>query len=303
MKKTLLLSVIASLGTGCTELLDKDFLNGLMPTVAFSGLNVGYVDFEQIESDFLFTVDNPNPIGFSVHDFDYALSFSDIEWASGEDPNGLTLNADNDSELALPIDIVFTDLYDMVQASRGADNLPFGVQGDFGILLDESSIVLDDTEPDVSQSSSGDYIVNLPYDASGNFPALRKPDFQFRTIEVGELALDSANFDLVLDVENDHASNLRFTRFDYALDLGSGALIEGVADNLDELIHGVDEGNSNKELRIPIRVDTLQTASTLLGLLSGGSVLGVGFEAITDVDTPFGMVELSLDEQGNVTVE
>ena len=302
MKRALLLSIIAST-TGCTELLDKDFLNGLMPTVEYSGLNVGYVDFEQIETDFLFTVDNPNPVGFSIHDFDYALSFSDIEWAAGEDPDGLTLNPANDSEFSLPVDIVFTNLYDMVQASRGADNLPFGVKGNFGILLDESSIVLDDSEPDVSQSSSGDYVVNLPYDAGGDFPALRKPDFSFRTIEVGEVGLDSANFDLVLDVDNEHASNLRFTRFDYALDLGSGTLIEGVSDNLDELIHGVDQGNENKELRIPIRVDTLQAVSTVVGLLSGGSVLGVDFQAVTDVDTPFGMVELALDEQGNVTIE
>ncbi|MAA79377.1 MAG: hypothetical protein CL916_08960 [Deltaproteobacteria bacterium] len=302
MKQVLLLSLVA-MTTGCTELLDKDFLNGLMPSVDYSGLSVGYVDFEQIETDFLFTVDNPNPVGFSIHNFDYALSFSDIEWASGEDPNGLILNPANDSEFSLPVDIVFTNLYDMVQASRGADSLPFGVNGNFGVLLDESSIVLDDSEPDVSQSSSGDYIVNLPYDAGGDFPALRKPDFSFKTIEVGDVGLDSANFDLVLDVENEHASNLRFTRFDYALDLGSGTLIEGVSDNLDELIHGVNEGNDNKELRIPIRVDTLQAASTVVGLLSGSSVLGVDFQAITDVDTPFGMVELALDEQGNVTIE
>ena len=302
MKRLLLLSIVAST-TACTELLDKDFLTGLMPSVEYSGLNVGYVDFEQIETDFLFTVENPNPVGFSIHDFDYALSFSDVEWAAGEGPDGLTLNPANDSEFSLPVDIVFTNLYDMVQASRGADNLPFGVQGNFGILLDESSIVLDDSEPDVSHSSSGDYIVNLPYDAGGDFPALRKPDFAFKKIEVGDVGLDSANFDLVLDVENEHASNLRFTRFDYALDLGAGTLIEGVSDNLDELIHGVDEGNENKELRIPIRVDTLQAASTIVGLLSGASVLGVDFQAITDVDTPFGMVELALDEQGNVTIE
>lgn len=302
MKRVLLMSIVVST-TACTELLDKDFLNGFLPTVEYSGLHVGYVDFEQIETDFLFTVNNPNPVGFSIHDFDYALSFSDVEWASGEDPNGLTLNPENDSELSLPVDIVFTNLYDMVQASRGADNLPFGVNGNFGILLDESSIVLDDSEPDVTQASSGDYIVNLPYDAGGDFPALRKPDFSFKTIEVGDIGLDSANFDLVLNVDNEHASNLRFTRFDYALDLGSGTLLEGVSDNLDELIHGVDAGNENKELRIPIRVDTLQAVSTVVGLLSGSSGLGIDFQAITDVDTPFGMVELALDEQGNVTIE
>ena len=289
--------------TGCNQILDKDFLQGMMPTVDFSGLNVNYVDFEAIETDFVFNVDNPNPVGFSVHDFDYALSFSEIEWATGDNPDGLTLNPGNASEMSLPVDLVFTDLYDMIQASRGADSLPFGVQGNFGILLDESSIVLEENDDQVSQAQSGDYVVNLPYDAGGDFPALRKPGFSFQKIEVGELSIDQANFDLVLDVENEHASNLTFTRFDYALDLGGGSLIEGVVDNLEEVIHGVEDSNQNRELRIPIEVDTFTTASTLLGLLTGAQELGIGFQAISDVDTPFGLVELAMDENGNISIE
>jgi LEA14-like dessication related protein len=303
MNTRILISFVGLFSSGCTELLDKDFLQGLMPSVEFSGLNVGYVDFEQIETDFVFSVDNPNPVGFSIHDFDYALAFSDIEWVSGEDPDGLMLNPDKESEMSLPVDIIFTDLYDMIQASRGADALPFGVQGNFGILLDESSIVMDSSQSNVSEASSGDYIVNLPYDAGGSFPALRKPDFQFQKIEVAELNLDSVRFDLVLDVENEHASNLTFTRFDYALDLGTASLIEGVVDNLDEVIHGVDESNENKELRIPIQVDTLQSATALYGILVGGQNLDIGFEAISDVDTPFGLVELSMDENGNISID
>ena len=303
MNTRLLLFTTCIFGSGCDQLLDKDFLSGLLPTVEFSGLNVGYVDFEQVETDFVFSVDNPNPVGFSVHDFDYALSFSEIEWATGEDPNGLTLNPANASELSLPVDIVFRDLYDMIQASRGADSLPFGVEGNFGILLDESSIVLDPAQSNVSEAESGDYIVNVPYDAGGDFPALRKPNFQFQKIEVQELAFDGARFDLVMDVDNEHASNLIFTRFDYALDLGSASLIEGVVDNLDEVIHGVSEGNQNKELRIPIEVDTIQAATSLLGVLSGGQQLDIGFTAVTDVDTPFGLVELSMDEQGNISIQ
>ena len=181
------------LATGCNQILDKDFLVGMMPTVEFAGLNVNHVDFEQIETDFVFNVDNPNPVGFSVHDFDYALSFSDVEWATGDNPEGLTLNPGNDSEMSLPVDLVFVDLYDMIQASRGADSLPFGVRGNFGILLDESSIVLEGEEQG-SQAQSGDYLVNLPYDAGGDFPALRKPAMSFQKIEVGELSFDKANF-------------------------------------------------------------------------------------------------------------
>ena len=289
--------------TGCDQLLDKDFLYGLLPSVEFSGLNVGYVDFEQVQTDFVFSVHNPNPIGFSVHDFDYSLSFSGVQWASGEDPNGLILNPSNTSELSLPVDIVFSDLYEMIQASRGADSLPFGVEGNFGFLLDESSIILDSAQSNVSEAESGEYVLNIPYDAGGNFPALRKPDFHFQKLEVRELNFTGVSFDLVIDVDNEHASNLIFTRFDYAFVLGSSSLIQGVVDNLDEIIHGVAEGNQNRELRIPIEVDTIQAVTSLLGILSGSQQLNFGFTATTDVDTPFGLVELSIDERGNISIQ
>ena len=117
------------------------------------------------------------------------------------------------------------------------------------------------------------------------------------------MAWDAIDLDLVLDVENEHASNLHFTRFDYSLNLGTGAVLEGVVDDLDQLIHGVEDGNQNKTLRIPIQVNTLSTVTALAGILTGGQQLEADLQAITDVDTPFGMVELALDERGNITVQ
>ena len=52
---------VSLFSSGCAEFLDKELFNSMMPTVAFSGLDVGYVDFEQVETDFIFEVQNPNP--------------------------------------------------------------------------------------------------------------------------------------------------------------------------------------------------------------------------------------------------
>ena len=106
-------------------------------------------------------------------------------------------------------------------------------------------------------------------------------------------------------MDNEHASNLIFQRFSYDVDLGNGSLISGTVDNLEEIIHGVqsDEGSPNRELRIPIELNTISAVANAWSILSGGGGVQLGFSAVSDVDTPFGLVELVLDETGRVDVE
>ena len=93
------------------------------------------IDFEHVESDFVFSVDNPNPVGFSIDNFDYNLAFEEIDWANGDNADGLQILPDDESLVALPVEIVWTELFDMVQALRGKDNIDFNLDGNFGVRL------------------------------------------------------------------------------------------------------------------------------------------------------------------------
>jgi LEA14-like dessication related protein len=316
-RSLLLLSMLTA--TGCTSG-KGGFLSGFVPSVEFERLEVIDIDFEHVETDFVFNIDNPNPVGFRIDSFNYALSFADVEFITGDNPDGLVLNPDNDSEATLPTNIVFLDIYDMVQAARGDDHIGFGVEGDFGIRLSSDTVILEEEDGgDTAEGQAGSssitededgYVVNLPYDAGGDFPALRKPNLSFRKIKVTDLTLDSLNFALKFDVDNEHASNLTFTRFAYDLSLGGGEAISGVVDNLEEIISGSetdDEINpssvENKILSIPIEINNLEVVTSLGALLLNNDKLDIQFGAATDVDTPFGLVELSIDEQGEIDVE
>ena len=79
----------------------------------------------------------------------------------------------------------------MVQAVRGQDDIAFGLDGSFG--FDTPIGPLD-----------------IPYDEQGGFPAPRRPEISLKKVKLKDLSLQGVSFDVKLDVDNDHGSNLLF---------------------------------------------------------------------------------------------
>ncbi|MBT3219996.1 MAG: LEA type 2 family protein, partial [Proteobacteria bacterium] len=102
---TVLLLVFATLGSGCSE------LDPFLPKVTFSNLKVRDINFQEADVDFVFDVDNPNPIGFNLSSFSYALGFEEIQLLAGDNEDGFALEADGNSELILPVDLIFADAW------------------------------------------------------------------------------------------------------------------------------------------------------------------------------------------------
>lgn len=265
-----------SIFTGC-EAVDDLELDPYLPTVAFKELRVDSVDWNGIESQFVFAVENPNPVAIDLARFDYGLTFEGVQWLTGDDPDGLTLPAADGSEMALPVSLQFASLYDMVQAVRGEDDIGFALEGSFGF-----------------DTSWGP--VDLPYLADGGFPAPRKPTFTYSALRVQSLSFTSADLALELDVANEHASNLLFRNVDYQIALAGVEVGGGFLDDLGEV-----EGASMRTLQIPIAVNFLDVGSAIYDVLTGER-LRVDLQADMDVDTPFGLVPLSLDQSGTVNI-
>jgi LEA14-like dessication related protein len=294
--------LMAVFGSGCAAIEDNPYLAAFLPSIAFDGLQVNNVSFQDVDTEFVFAIDNPNPVGIDIEDFSYSLSFADISWLDGDNPDGLLLGASGESKVSLPTHIVFSELYDMVQATRGMDHIPFGLAGDFGLKLDSNTLVTEETDTTADSDAEVWY---LPYDADGDFPALRKPSISLKKLRVRNLSWSEINLDLVMYVDNDHASNLIFNRFSYDLNLGGNSVISGLVDDLAETVHGeeVEEGSRNKRIRLPITIDSVSAISSLWSVLQNGQRLRADFSAVTDVDTPFGLMELNIDETGDVDVE
>jgi len=287
---------------GCTS-------DGVSRFISFDRLEVQNIDFSSVDADFVFRIDNSLPIGFAIERFNYNLAFEGISWLSGDDPNGLVVFADNQSEVALPMAVVFTELYDMVQATKGEDEIDFGLSGDFGIALSGDSVVIGDSSSQAgSNNAGGAQVVDVPYAADGDFPALRTPKFSFDALNVTNASLDTLSLSLDLGVQNEHASALWFTNFDYNINVDGATVASGLVADLGS-VAGVSPGASvasTGTLSLPIDIDLLSLGTggiALYDTVMNGEALNLNMNAATDVDTPFGIVTLAIDETGQPSIQ
>ena len=259
-------------------------LASLIPTVRFERLDVKAVDFETIDVDFVFAVDNPNPVGLPIERFDYALDLAGIPLLDGDSPQGLSIVAEGSSDVALPVHFAFASLYEVVQASRGEDTLPFALRGNFGWDTDIGPI-------------------DIAYDEDGEFPALRKPDFHLGDLRLGTLRGATLGAELDIDVANDHGSPLGLANLDFDLraagnTIGSGALADGGQVDGADVTTGTQ---GRRTLTLPLGLDVLAAGQAIAAAASGDPVR-LGLRTQLDVDTPFGILPLAIDPAGNVTV-
>jgi len=262
---------LSFLVTGCAE------VDQFLPKVKFNKLDVRAISFEQIETDFVFDVSNPNPIEIELASFSYALDLEAVQLFSGDNNEGFALANRGDTELLLPVDIVFADAWDTVSATRGEDNVDFGLNGHFGF-----------------NTPLGE--MKLPYDEGGQFPALRTPTFSFESLRLTNLTIWDADLVIDLGVVNEHESTLFFDNFDYGLDLGGKSVATGLVQTFDVA------GDTKGTVSLPINVDLLTAGVTLVDAIIGRGNLDVGLSAGVDVDTPFGIIPLSIDETGKIDI-
>lgn len=278
MKRTLALTLPVAalvLSTGCEE------LDPYLPSVRFDELRVNEIDFEKADVDFAFVIDNPNPVEIDLASFSYALSLQEIQLLEGDDNDGTTLEAVGESELALPVLLDWTDTWDVVQATKGDDYVDFGLEGDFGFDTPLGRAL-------------------LPYAEDGSFPALRTPKFTFKTFRVK--SFDSSDYtakvEIDLGVTNEHASSLFFQDVDYTVKVDGEKIAEGLVPDL-----GSVDGATDGTVTLPLEVDLISSGSAAWDAIVNGEEADVGLLAEMDVDTPFGLVPLTVDESGQVQVE
>lgn len=252
-------------------------LASVLPSVRFDRLRVNAVDFESVDVDFVFAVDNPNPVAFPLHRFDYALDLAGIELLSGGNADGLELEAQGSSDVALPVVMEFASIYEVAQAIRGQDTMPFALRGGFGWDTDLGP-------------------VDIAYDEGGDFPALRKPRVDLGQLRLGGMSGTTVAADLDIGVDNDHGSPLGLANLDFDVDVSGSRIGGGTLEDGGEV-----PGADARTLTLPLGLDLLASAEAIAAAASGERVrLGLG--AALDVDTPFGVVPLFLDETGSVTV-
>lgn len=278
------MALIPLLFLGCPKLTDLFELSDLeqyTPKVQFKNLDVQQVDWNQAQTEFVFTVENPNPIDVNLASLTYDLDLGGMDFFSGDNPDGMSLKAEGKSQLRIPATVVFADLFELHSSYQAADTMPFSLAGDIGFNTPIGEI-------------------KIPYKEQGDFPVLRRPQFEFKALRVTDLAVlqNRASLALDLGVTNEQASNLGFGDFEYDLFLKGKNVASG---NIKQLTNV--EGGKNQTVTVPVDIDLLQAGEAIVKLIKDRSQIKVRLKAGMSVDTPFGALPLDLDRSQKLKLQ
>jgi LEA14-like dessication related protein len=256
-------------------------LDPFMPKVSFRKLEVRRVDFQKADVDFVFNVMNPNPLQVKLSSFRYALSFEGSQVLSGDDPDGMTLSARGTSDLSLPMSLVYAEIFRTVQAVKGKDEVNFTLTGEFGF-----------------RTPVGE--VKLPYTEKGSFPAPRIPKVTLRRLQVAkpDIKRPTVAAELELAVQNEHGSPIRFRAFRYDITLGGRPASRGEIAALEPVA-----GASEQILKLPFEINLGGLGSSLVQSLSGrSSNMDLRLSATLEVETPFGVLPLTIEQSQSIAL-
>lgn len=242
--------------SGITQKITKA-LKKFLPTVNFDRVDVRSIDFDKADLDFVFRVDNPAPLKVALANFSYALKLEGVDFLEGRDPDGIQLKPEAQSPLPLPLTLRWKKAAELLGATRGKDELGFGLSGNLGF----------NTPAGVAQ---------LPYNAGGKVPALRPPKFSLDGLRLRDLQLaqDRARLALDLGVTNLGGTTIGLEKFGCRLKLGDRRVARGDTGKLADVT-----GDSPEKVSLPIDVKLSELAGSVLDALTSRKKVQTGLAA------------------------
>jgi LEA14-like dessication related protein len=254
-----------------------DRLKPFTPKVSFQKLSIKKVSFTQADVDFVFSVQNPNPLQVKLSSFRYQLDLEGVKTLEGSDPNGLAIAASGSSDLSLPVSLVYQELYKTVQAVKGKDDIKFGLSGEFGFM-----------------TPAGE--VKLPFKEEGSFPAPRAPKVSFVSVHVDKpkLLSTTTSGEVQFKIANEHASPIDFKDFNYDISLNKLPASKGNIPQMEPC-----PGNSEITVKMPIQVNLLNLGSAFISALTTSNI-DFKIAATLNVNTSFGVLPLTINQEKSI---
>lgn len=266
---------------GCKSGALQGIINQFMPKVKFQDLKVKKIDFKGVETDFVFAVENPNPIKVKLASFAYDLDLGGQNFLSGDQTEGLSLEPRGDSQLVLPVGTNFKDLIALVGGVKAKDGVPFAFAGDIGFGTPLGP-------------------VKVPFKKEGDFPVLQVPKINVKGVRLGKVTPlpPTATINIDLGVAHSGGSKMDFKNFDYALKLGGRPILDGMIQQLASVDPGAQETVS-----LPVTLKLLEVGATVFESITKKKKVDVGLDANLGVGTPFGVIPLHIDETGKLQIQ
>lgn len=254
MKRIVVLSValLAALA-GCESL--RNLLPSVeRPTASVVSASLTRLSFTDAELTTRVRVENPNAVSVTLAGFSYALGIEGVPFVSGEQIEGLQIEAFGSSEFDLPVVVGFRNVVDTVDAVRDKDNAAYAIEVDLRFDLPVLGAV------------------TVPLRREGEFPIVRPPSVRVADLSLDSIGIAGAELSLTVGVENPNGFAFTITSIDYALAVGDRLWVEGQTERPRTV-----PANGREEITARFSLNFASFGRTVRDLLLGGAQIDYSF--------------------------
>lgn len=250
------------------------------PTLSVEDIRIGQFNFQEMELIYQVRINNPNTVSLQLEDYTYKLDINDEAFLSGNQQQGLEIEANKSNTIEVPLIVNFRDLFDTVQGVAEQNESTFRFESTMAFNLP----VLGRTE--------------VPVFRSGAIPIIKRPTIEIKGLKVQNLSLSSADLLLNLTLDNPNGFGLRINGLSYGLDIDQEEWASGKA------LNGLMvEKNQITELQIPFSINPTSVGLSAFRILQSSEspdyVLSGTFNFTVFHDL-LGDTELSFEQSGKI---
>ncbi len=231
------------------------------PTARVESASVTRLTFTDAEITTTIVVENPNAVSITLSGFSYALDVEGVEFLSGDQSEGLEIEAFGESTIELPLQIGFRNLRDTLDAVRGRDEASYAVEVDLQFSLPALGAV------------------TIPVRREGTFPVVRPPAVRVGSLQLDSIGITGAELRLTLEVENPNSFAFSIESLDYAFAVDDRLWTDGSTDRPRRI-----PANGTDVVTAEFRISFTAFGRTVRELLLGDDDISYSFVSRARID-------------------
>jgi LEA14-like dessication related protein len=253
-------------------------LKDLLPEATFETFKVKDIDFQGLDSVFVFQIDNPYPVGLELEAMNWKLGLANHDFLDGSKDKKIDIDPNASSPVRVPVSLKFEDVFKVAKDAKGAGEVPWAFTGDFTFKTPIGP-------------------VTLPFQQRGVMPTLSAPKISLKALRVGKLDLktQTASLELDLGIATEQSSPLTFSKFGYGIKLAGTEVASGNAK--------IDAVEGSSTMTLPFDIKLLELGATIVEAVTKKTELKVRLNADAQVQTPLGPVPLAINEVTNLSLK
>jgi LEA14-like dessication related protein len=168
------------------------------PELTFESVELKDASLADATVELVFGLHNPNPVGLSLAEVDYAFAVEGKQVASGKPDAGLQIPAQGTTQLRFPAKVAFAELAQAAIAAASKESVAYRASGGLGV-----------------QSPVG--VLRVPLAKEGNFSLPKPPSVEVEGVQIKSLSAKAASLEVGLRVGNQNSFPLSLGRLSGAL--------------------------------------------------------------------------------------